>query len=509
LARIATAAAVGVAVLAAARASAQVDDEPSAVSPAAGTIELYSRGTDGALWQRLAELPTWAEASSLGAKLGSGPRALVRDARTIDVFARGPAGEFLHRARTSGTWGAWETLDGTLASAPAAGMRRGLNYLDVAARATDNTIVFRSLVPGSPWSPWSSLGGATISAPSVVSYKPGFVHIFARATDGTLAVISWNGSQWSAWTSLGGEVTASPSAISDGEGRIDIFARGGDAAIHRISWRDATGWSAWSRVDTTPVSSGPAAVVLGPDHYALFARIDGDIVMNELVSGSWSGWSAVKTTPPPIPPPPPTACGHSVARMKNALRGKRRRTISYGGRVTITGQAQGPDRAPVAGALVHVLDIRAGSELGQVTAGPDGKFRIKVRPGISRTVRTGFQWASEGFFACGMSLSLKVRAGVRLSAPRHVRVRGRIRLSGRLLGGHIPPRGKIVELQGWARGQWQVFRTTRSSRSGRYRVDYRLRTGVRGILRIRARVRRERGYPYTLGYSRVVRVRVG
>jgi hypothetical protein len=88
-------------------------------------------------------------------------------------------------------------------------------------------------------------------------------------------------------------------------------------------------------------------------------------------------------------------------------------------------------------------------------------------------------------------------------------VRGRVRLSGRLLGGHIPPRGKIVELQGWARGQWQVFRTTRSNSSGRYRVNYRLRTGVRGSLRIRARVRRERGYPYTLGYSRVIRVRVG
>jgi hypothetical protein len=82
-------------------------------------------------------------------------------------------------------------------------------------------------------------------------------------------------------------------------------------------------------------------------------------------------------------------------------------------------------------------------------------------------------------------------------------------LSGRLLGGHIPPRGKIVELQGWARGQWQVFRTTRTTKRGRYHVNYQLRTRMRGVLRIRARVRRERGYPFTLGYSRVVRVRVG
>ena len=169
----------------------------------------------------------------------------------------------------------------------------------------------------------------------------------------------------------------------------------------------------------------------------------------------------------------------------------------------------GPDGTPVAGALVHVLDVRAGGELGQVTTGADGRFRIKVRPGVSRTLRAGFQWGGEGFFACGMSLGLKVRAGVRLSAPRRVRHRGVIRLSGRVLGGHIPPRGKVVELQGWARGEWRLFRSMRTSRGARFHTRYRVMTGVRGVLRIRARVRRERGYPYTLGYSRVARVRVG
>jgi hypothetical protein len=345
-----------------------------------------------------------------------------------------------------------------------------------------------------------------------VSYKPGFVHVFARATDGSLAVNYWNGSAWSGWSSLGGVATAAPTVISDGDGRIDVFVRGSDSAVHRLSWRDATGWSSWNRVDPMPVSSGPAAVVLGTDRYALFARVGNDIVINVLSGGAWSGWSVVKTTPPPTPPPPPpppTTCGHSAARMQNAMRGKRRRTLNYGGRITITGKAIGPDRSPVEGALVHVLDVRAGGELGQGTTGADGRFRIKVRPGVSRTLRTGFQWGGESFFACGMSLSLKVRAGVRLSAPRHVPVRGRLPLGGRLLGGHIPPRGKIVELQGWARGQWQVFRTTRTNKRGRYHVNYRLRTWTRGVLRIRARVRRERGYPYTLGYSRVVRVRVG
>jgi len=34
-------------------------------------------------------------------------------------------------------------------------------------------------------------------------------------------------------------------------------------------------------------------------------------------------------------------------------------------------------------------------------------------------------------------------------------------------------------------------------------------TGIRGSLRIPARARRQRGYPFTLGYSPIVGVRVG
>ena len=191
------------------------------------------------------------------------------------------------------------------------------------------------------------------------------------------------------------------------------------------------------------------------------------------------------------------------------MTGGRRRTISYGRSATITGVALGADRLPVPGAVVHILDVRAPADIAQAVTGADGRFRIKLSPGISRTLRVGFQVPTEGFFACGRSLSLKVRAGVRMSASRRVRVRGRIRINGHLLGGHIPPRGKVVALQGWARGAWQVFRTTRTSKGGRFHVNYRLRTGAREVLRIRARVRRERGYPYTLGYSRVARVRVG
>ena len=91
LARIATAAALGMAALlcAAPVRADVVDDEPAAVSPAAGQIELYARGGSGDLLERLLDGSGWSDWSSLGGGLSSGPRAIQRDASTIDVFARG------------------------------------------------------------------------------------------------------------------------------------------------------------------------------------------------------------------------------------------------------------------------------------------------------------------------------------------------------------------------------------------------------------------------------------
>jgi hypothetical protein len=511
LAWIATVAVLGWAALFALPAFAQVDDDPSAISPSSSSMELYVRGPDSAIEQRVFGPAGWSENwLSLGRGLTSGPRAMVRDGSTIDVFARGPANTLYHRARANGVWSSWEDLGGGLLSAPGVGLRRGINYIDVAVRGGDNATWFRSWVPGVGWSDFSSLGGTTLGAPAVVSYKPQRVHVFVRSSDDAIWAISYDpvAAAWSAWSSLGGVATSAPSVVSDAEDHIDIFVRGSDAGTYRRSWTSA-GWGPWVQIDPTPVSSGPGAVVLGEGRLAVFARRGSDIVMGTLTDSVWSGWAVVRATPPAPGIPQATACGHSIAKTTDSLRGKTRRTISYGNSTTLTGQALGPDRKPVPGAVVHVLDVRARKDLGQTVAGPDGKFRFKVPRGPSRTLRAGIQWPTEGIFACGGSLSLKVRAGVRLNASRRVRVRGRIQLSGRLLGGHIPPRGKVVELQGWARGGWQVFRTVRSSHKGRFRTTYRLRTGARQTLRIRARVRRERGYPFTLGYSRVVRVRIG
>jgi hypothetical protein len=112
--------------------------------------------------------------------------------------------------------------------------------------------------------------------------------------------------------------------------------------------------------------------------------------------------------------------------------------------------------------------------------------------------------------ACSRSVKLNVRAGLRLHAsPHRVPPGGRVRFRGTLIGHPIPRVGKLIDLQAFDGGRWRTFMTVRAHRSGAFRARYRFtRTFSARTFRFRAQARRESRYPYALGYSRVVRVRV-
>jgi hypothetical protein len=84
-----------------------------------------------------------------------------------------------------------------------------------------------------------------------------------------------------------------------------------------------------------------------------------------------------------------------------------------------------------------------------------------------------------------------------------------VRLSGRLLGGHVPRRGKLVDLEAHDGGRWRDFATVRANARGRFATSYRFsRRARRRTYPIRVRVRPDSSYPFALGYSPAVRVRV-
>jgi hypothetical protein len=146
--------------------------------------------------------------------------------------------------------------------------------------------------------------------------------------------------------------------------------------------------------------------------------------------------------------------------------------------------------------------------VGSGVAGPDGSYRLTVPPGPSRSLRVAFRASPlAGRLNCSNVVRVRVPARVTLTAKRTAK--RRYRISGRLAGGFVPARGKLVELQAYERGRWRTFGSARSSASGRYAYTYKFRAESTGRrFRLRARVRADAAYPFSLGYSKVRRVRV-
>jgi hypothetical protein len=75
-----------------------------------------------------------------------------------------------------------------------------------------------------------------------------------------------------------------------------------------------------------------------------------------------------------------------------------------------------------------------------------------------------------------------------------------VTFTGRVRGGPIPERGKLIELQKWTGRAWAPFRVVRTDPRGRWRhVEPVL--SVRGLVtfRLRALIPAEAGFPYATG----------
>ena len=173
--------------------------------------------------------------------------------------------------------------------------------------------------------------------------------------------------------------------------------------------------------------------------------------------------------------------------------------------------------APVAGALLDVLaQIRTSgarmSKIAEVRTDAQGAYRIRVPGGPSRLLRVAYKaYIGDQGYASWTDVSQRVKARVELKArTRHVALRGTARFSGRVRGGYVPRRGKLIELQAYDAGRWRTFRTVRTHRNGRFTASYSFEhVNVPRSYRFRARARYEPGYPFLLGVSPATRLRVG
>ncbi len=218
-----------------------------------------------------------------------------------------------------------------------------------------------------------------------------------------------------------------------------------------------------------------------------------------------------RPVPPPAPvpdPPAPVAPPVPVAQPAPAgppvtvawLEVRRRRaasvTVDHDDRVSLRGRVTDGAGRPLARALVvaegRMLDGRGRTLRALapvlVRSGSDGRFAATLPSGPSRRLQVAL---GEGGSGPRLTVRIRARATARLTG------RGLVR--GRLLGGHVPRGGALVELQERIGGRWRTRRVVRTYRSGRFagRLE-----GVTGAVRVRVPL--QAGLPYAAGLARAI-----
>jgi hypothetical protein len=146
------------------------------------------------------------------------------------------------------------------------------------------------------------------------------------------------------------------------------------------------------------------------------------------------------------------------------------------------------------------------------TTHSDGIYVVTVRARASRLTQVG--WHSHVYdpgFQESAYVTLNARASSSLTArPRALGVGGRLRLSG-TVHGTIPSRGVPLIFQGrMGHGHYTTFAEGHANRKGHFSEHYRFRSaGSRGhTFTFRVKLRGDARFPYAVGYSKRVRVRV-
>jgi hypothetical protein len=209
---------------------------------------------------------------------------------------------------------------------------------------------------------------------------------------------------------------------------------------------------------------------------------------SEIVSGAGTGPSGgfSATTPPAAAPR-----GRLTAWLERGRRHLRSTTVGWPTRVRIRGRLTDRAGHPLARTPVRMLERIDGHRRRPITGvrtRRDGRLTTFTKIGPSRHIRLVYGRAS-------VTLRLRVRATARL----RVRRAGAMTLvSGRLLGGRVPPAGVSLRLQTRRGAAWSTRAVLRTDGLGRFSASGRAPAGVRLRLAIPA----QRGYPFARGVVR-------
>jgi hypothetical protein len=173
-------------------------------------VDLAIKGGDNAIWHR-AYIPGtgWSQFATVGGNLTSAPTLSSQSADILNIWARGTDGAVYQRSWNGSAWLAWSTLGSAIVGAPSS-VSRTESVANVYARGAGRALYARSWLP-SGWGEWFQLDATPIdSSPAAGGDGPGHEWVVARGGSGML-LKEWTGN-WGAWQDLGPVQVPPPAA---------------------------------------------------------------------------------------------------------------------------------------------------------------------------------------------------------------------------------------------------------------------------------------------------------
>lgn len=226
-------------------------------------LEVFARGTDGAVWHKWCNPGgIWSAWASLAGNITGSPAVLKNADGHLEIFARFTDGSVrLCWCNPDGSWSAWNNLGGNVMGNPVVGVAQDGNPELFAVGAADGAIYHCWRNPGGAWSAWFSLGGQTTEGLSVTNNTLGRLEVFHRGGNGAV-YHKWNNpdNTWSDWASLGGSILGPPVVVKNADGHLEVFVRAYDGTIQHCFCYPNGVWSAWLSLGANALSVPAVAV---------------------------------------------------------------------------------------------------------------------------------------------------------------------------------------------------------------------------------------------------------
>ncbi|KAI4213352.1 MAG: hypothetical protein LQ351_004093 [Letrouitia transgressa] len=187
---------------------------------------------------------------------------------------------------------------GTQAVSPTAAISAGPSLVDIFAIDSEGNLQ-QKYWDGYQWQPpaldWRNLtDGGLLNhdlAPTVTSWNPGRLDIFAIGTDAKLHHKYYDGINWvpegGKTENLGGSLHSAPAAVAWGANRFDIFAISKETSgLSHLYW-DGSSWQGWEDIGSTrSLSYTPGAATWGPGRLDVFLVNSQGKLIHDFYDGS-------------------------------------------------------------------------------------------------------------------------------------------------------------------------------------------------------------------------------